>query len=89
MMGQLSYAQLPQFDDFESGLVGIWNDGGNDCGLVFNTLLSGNRNIQLRDNSGVASSLFSNPLDLNSIHLSYDSVSIHYTRVLKMGKISL
>jgi hypothetical protein len=60
-----SHAQLPLFDDFESGW-GNWNDGGNDCVRNNNTLLGGNWNIRLRDNSGVASSMTSDPINFTS-----------------------
>lgn len=70
----LAYAQLPQFDDFESGF-GNWNDGGSDCvrSNSGNTP-AGNWSILLTDNSGSQSATTSDPLDLSS----YNSVNIDF-----------
>ena len=53
--------------DFESGLD-IWNDGGGDCALLANDDFSnsGSGSVRLRDNSGVASSMFTDVLDFSS-----------------------
>jgi len=51
--------------DFESGL-GIWNDGGSDAYLYAGVSNSGSKSMRLRDNDGVASSIFTNPIDLSS-----------------------
>ena len=69
----LAHAQLPLFDNFESGW-GNWNDGGNRCDRNFNTNINGNWNIRTRDNSGVNSSLYSDPINLTS----YSSVTIDF-----------
>ena len=69
----LAHAQLPLFDDFESGF-GNWNDGGGDADRVSGTLLNGIRMVRTRDNSGVASSIFSDEIDLTS----YSSVTISF-----------
>jgi len=57
------------FDDFETGF-GNWNDGGNDCfrSSNQNNAASGTYSIRLRDNSGAASSMFSNSLDVSGIN---------------------
>ncbi len=67
-------------EDFENGL-GIWNDGGSDCFWFQNEYLtnSGIRGVRLRDNSGRASSLFSDVLNLsnyNSIELSFSFIAL-------------
>ncbi|EDP72241.1 CHU large protein; uncharacterized [Flavobacteriales bacterium ALC-1] len=69
----LAHAQLPIFDDFESGF-GNWNDGGGDCFLDNNGFINGNDTVLLRDNSGVASSTTSDIIDLSS----YTSVQIEF-----------
>ncbi|WP_178989974.1 fibronectin type III domain-containing protein [Winogradskyella schleiferi] len=69
----LVHAQLPQFDDFESGW-GNWNDGGNDCNLDNNGYINGNDTVRLRDDSGTNSSTFSNTIDLTS----YSSVTFSF-----------
>ena len=54
-------------DNFESGF-GSFNDGGSDCRRSANDASfahQGTYCIRLRDNSGVASSMFSDPLDLD------------------------
>ena len=51
-------------DSFESGF-GNWNDGGNDCARVATNPNTGSYSIRLRDNSGTASSMYSDNLDLN------------------------
>lgn len=62
--------------DFESNW-GIWNDGGSDCSLSSNSSFanSGTYSIQLRDNSGVASSTYSYPLDLSN----YTEITISFS----------
>ena len=60
---------------FESGWDG-WVDGGNDCARVNNSSVAyeGNYSIRIRDNSGVASSM-----TLNSINVSgYDQVEVEF-----------
>ncbi|NRD21629.1 T9SS type A sorting domain-containing protein [Winogradskyella litoriviva] len=69
----LAYAQLPLFDNFESGW-GNWNDGGNDCARVTSTLLNGNSNVRLRDNSGTNSSMYSDNVNLTP----YSSVTFSF-----------
>ena len=53
--------------DFESSL-GIWNDGGGDAFLGTFTLESnsGVRSVRLRDNSGLASSIFTDVLNFSN-----------------------
>ena len=62
-------------DTFESGF-GNWNDGGNDCSK--NTYeyecLDDSYKIRLQDNSGEASSLFSDTYDLTS----YDEITVEF-----------
>ncbi|RED43291.1 putative secreted protein (Por secretion system target) [Winogradskyella eximia] len=67
------HAQLPIFDSFE-GNFGTWNDGGGDADRVSSTLLNGIRNIQLRDNSGEDSSIYTDDINL----ASYSSVTIDF-----------
>lgn len=52
---------------FENSL-GIWNDGGNDCFWLadLNFANSGIYSVRLRDNSGSASSMFTDALDLSA-----------------------
>ncbi|WP_170110458.1 metallophosphoesterase [Flavilitoribacter nigricans] len=52
-------------DGFEAGF-GNWNDGGNDCSQIASNANSGNYSIRLRDGSGAASSIFTDPLDLSA-----------------------
>ena len=68
-----AHAQLPQFDSFEAGF-GNWNSGGSDSSREISTLLNGARLLRTRDNSGLSSSVFSNPIDLTS----YPSVTIEF-----------
>ncbi|MEL0457598.1 choice-of-anchor D domain-containing protein [Flavobacteriaceae bacterium SZ-1-7] len=60
-------------EDFESGW-GIWNDGGSDCSLATGGTPNGTSAVQLRDNSGTASSTFTNNLNLTS----YTSVDFSF-----------
>ena len=58
------------FQDFESGL-GIWNDGGSDCSLRNNSGDGFNGSdgfVRLRDNSGVASSMFTDVLPFGNVN---------------------
>lgn len=50
-------------DSFEFG-YGNWNDGGADCEISMGNSSSGVYGIKLKDNSGIESSVYSNPLDL-------------------------
>ena len=52
------------FNDFEAGF-GTWNDGGNDCARNASNANSGSYSIRLRDNSGSASSMFTDNIDLS------------------------
>ncbi len=67
-------------EDFESGW-GIWNDGGSDCyrNNYAAYASSGNYTIRIRDNSGAASAMTSDNLNLNG----YTEVTIdfHYRPV--------
>ncbi|MEX1188790.1 MAG: T9SS type A sorting domain-containing protein [Bacteroidia bacterium] len=73
------YADISS-DNFESGL-GIWNDGGGDAELVSNSsyATSGSGVLQLRDNSGDQSSMFTNDFDLSGY--SELTVSFNFTTV--------
>lgn len=61
-------------DNFESGW-GNWNDGGSRCDLVVTSPLDLGTSVQLTDNSGVASTTFSNAMNLTF----YGSASIQYS----------
>lgn len=70
-------------NDFEGGNWGIWKDGGSDCALSSNASYasSGSYSIQLRDNSGLASSTTTVVMDLSmyseiTISFSYFPVSM-------------
>ena len=55
------------FEDFENGF-GIWLDGGSDCFLNYEPAQGGNASnycVRTRDNSGVASSLYTKPQDFS------------------------
>jgi len=63
-----SGCQTFDFNDFESNL-GLWNDGGSDCfrGTGFAAYSSsGTASVRIRDNSGSASSLYSDVLDMSA-----------------------
>ena len=66
------HAQLPLFDDFETGW-GNWLDGGNDCTRNNNASLNGSFHVRLRDDSGT-SNTYSNAINLSS----YTSVTIDF-----------
>ncbi len=53
--------------NFESGLS-IWNDGGSDCAAINNNSFSnsGTWSMRLRDNSGQASSMFTDVINMSS-----------------------
>jgi hypothetical protein len=52
-------------DSFESGF-GNWNDGGGDCARSTSNPNTGLYSIRLRDNSGTASSMFTDIMDMSS-----------------------
>ena len=62
-------------ESFESGW-GIWNDGGSDCTRRNEPARSwdGNYSIRIRDNSGTASSMTTDALDLSE----YSSVDVEF-----------
>ncbi|MCL4147367.1 UNVERIFIED_CONTAM: hypothetical protein GTU68_021109 [Idotea baltica] len=64
------------FENFESGW-GIWNDGGSDCARINYApyAASGSRTIRIRDNSGVASSMTTDNLNLTG----FEEVQIDFT----------
>ena len=69
-------------NDFEGGL-GIWNDGGGDAALVTNSTYStsGSRSMELRDNSGVASSMTTDDIDLtgySELTVSFNFVTVSF-----------
>jgi len=61
-------------EDFESGW-GIWNDGGGDCTRRPQNANSGAWSIRLRDNSGAASSMTTDPIDMST----YDEAIIDFS----------
>ncbi|MDC9723436.1 MAG: choice-of-anchor D domain-containing protein [Urechidicola sp.] len=63
-------------EDFETGSFPFtyWNDGGGDCSLNTASILSGTNSVNLQDNSGVASSMTTNDIDITS----YTSVDITF-----------
>ncbi|MEL6943955.1 MAG: T9SS type A sorting domain-containing protein, partial [Bacteroidota bacterium] len=66
-------------NDFEAGF-GIWNLGGNDARRNANDgafANSGTFSIRLRDNSGVASSMFTNNIDASS----YDRLEVSFSYI--------
>ncbi len=60
-------------DNFESGW-GNWNDGGSDCYRYNGWGTSGSRSVRIRDNSGMASSMYSDLLDLSA----YNSLVVNF-----------
>ncbi|WP_345006722.1 LamG-like jellyroll fold domain-containing protein, partial [Snuella lapsa] len=54
-------------DGFESGF-GDWNDGGGDVVRVASNANTGTYSIRLRDNSGSASAMTTNSLDLSTLN---------------------
>ena len=52
-------------ESFESAL-GIWNLGGNDASIILVNAKTGTSSARLRDDSGNASSIFTDALDLSS-----------------------
>ncbi len=63
-------------NDFEAGW-GIWNDGGSDCARVSSTTYanSGSVSVRLRDNSGNASSMTTDALNLSN----FEDITIDYS----------
>lgn len=61
-------------EDFEIGM-GIWNDGGGDAYRYSGFASSGSRSIRLRDNSGKASSIYTNALDLSA----FSSINVNFS----------
>lgn len=64
--GACSTCNTVNSESFESGF-GTWNDGGNDCARVTTNANTGSYSVRLRDNSGAASSVFSDILNLNGV----------------------
>jgi len=61
-------------ENFESGW-GIWNDGGNDCQRTNTGTPNGTWSIDIQDNSGVASSMTTNNIDITpytSVDFTFD-----------------
>ncbi|MEL6943783.1 MAG: S8/S53 family peptidase, partial [Bacteroidota bacterium] len=75
--GGCSYTTIDS-ENFDSGW-GIWNDGGSDCFRLSNTTYSnsGSYSIRLRDNSGVASSMTTDNINLSA----YNRVKIDFTYI--------
>ena len=63
-------------DSFENGF-GNWNDGGTDAAQSVSNANTGVYSIRLRDDSGNASSIFSNALDLSP----YNQVSFEFSYI--------
>ncbi|MGJ8592571.1 MAG: LamG-like jellyroll fold domain-containing protein [Aquaticitalea sp.] len=61
-------------DNFNSNWGIIWNDGGGDCVRVSSSSIDGTGAIQLRDDSGAASSMYTNNINLSS----FGSASIDF-----------
>jgi len=71
-------------DSFESGF-GNWNDGGKDCNQSTSNPNTGNYSIQLRDNSGESSSMFTNNMNMSA----YSELTVEfsfYTSGMDSGK---
>jgi hypothetical protein len=69
-------------NNFEGGL-GIWNDGGVDAAIISNSSYasSGSFSMQLRDNSGVASSMTTDAIDLSGyseLTVSFSFVTVSF-----------
>lgn len=80
--GGCTYVNIDS-NDFEGGNWGIWKDGGNDCSMSSNSnyASSGSYSVQLRDNSGLASSTTTVIMDFSmyseiTISFSYFPVSM-------------
>ena len=58
---------IETFDEFEGGF-GNWNDGGGDCARSTTQSYSGGYSIMIRDNSGAASSMFTDVINLSGIN---------------------
>ena len=71
---------------FESTL-GIWNDGGGDAraGSYPAYASTGNNAVRIRDNSGVASSIFTDPLNFSGVPSLEVSFSF-YPRLMENGE---
>lgn len=78
-----TYSQTTiNFENFESGTFNytLWNDGGGDCAEDNGASLSGNDCARLRDNSGTASSMFTNNIDLTpytSVDITFDFTTVN------------
>ena len=73
--GECTYVDI-DFESFESGW-GIWNDGGSDCARINYApyASTGSRSIRIRDNSGTASSMTTDNLNLTG----FEEVQIDFT----------
>jgi len=70
--------------NFESGFE-IWNDGGEDCGIVNSIFISnsGTKSVELRDASGAASSMFTDPMNLDSaseVEISFSFLPVSFEK---------
>jgi len=56
-------------DSFEDGWGTMWHDGGSDCALQRNTSMAedGQYTVRLRDNSGMASSMYTEIMDMEEV----------------------
>jgi hypothetical protein len=63
-IGNIANAQVTIFNDNFETDFGNWNDGGVDCERNNNTLINGDWNIRLRDNSAIESAMTSDTADL-------------------------
>lgn len=76
---QIGGCQTIAYSGFESDL-GIWNLGGNNARLYSYRGFNSNSSIRLTDNNGIASSIYSNVLDLSqgtpTIEFQYFTLSM-------------
>jgi len=70
------------YDDIENGWD-LWNDGGSDCTIAF---AAGSDVIQLRDNSGTASSTFTDAFPLESYVLAIRIEFQYATHSFELGE---
>ena len=71
-------------DSFESGF-GNWNDGGKDCSRSTSNANTGNYSVQLRDNNGATSSMFSDSINMSSYTEATVEFS-YYTSSMETGE---
>lgn len=77
-----------KYNSFETGW-GDWNKGGADCVRAGSYATNGNYSVRLRDNSGAASSVYSDSFDLSSksqavITFQYTQTGFEYDEKFKI-----